>query len=506
QGIADLKGTLKPFAFKEGRATFQKLIIQRGTIVFQNREPIDVRVMEGTLHIQPFHLVGGQTDLLISGSLDPNSELNLQLNGGFDLALLEVFAKPITRASGTARVQARISGTVRNPSLLGNLSLYQAALQTAWLPQPIEQINGDIVFSKQLISIERARGIWGGGPISAQGSISWPENAPVTFSLNMTSRNNRIQLIRGFHTRISSDLHFSGQTRPYLLSGEITIEEAVYKERIDWQTNLFKQKPKYGPKVIREELPLIGLDVAIDASRGIRVDNNLAKMAFQGQLQLVGSIENPNLVGKFDLIDGKTFFQDNEFKLTGGEIEFNDPLEINPYFHLQAESKVRDYLVSVALIGYLGDYEVQLASQPPLSEPDIAALLTLGVTAGEVAGQEGQFAAVELGSLLFGGVSQAIERQIGLPITFRSTPSYSTTKEATVPKVIVGTKITDQIDASFSTTIGESAVFEDKEARIRYKFNDNLSLQGVWEDETQTQQLNDDSKIGVDLNYQFEFK
>jgi len=91
-------------------------------------------------------------------------------------------------------------------------------------------------------------------------------------------------------------------------------------------------------------------------------------------------------------------------------------------------------------------------------------------------------------------------------LKFRVTPSYSTTKKATVPKVIVGTKLSEDLEASFASTIGETTVFEDKEAKIEYKFTENFSVQGVWEDEEQEQRTNDDSKIGVDLKYQFEFK
>ncbi|MFC2074663.1 translocation/assembly module TamB domain-containing protein [Bdellovibrionota bacterium] len=507
QGSIDVSGELSPFKLNHGDFALQQIQIRRGSLTFQNRDPVRIKISDSGTTIHPFHLVGRNTDLMLGGSISPGSLLNLQLNGSFDLFLLEFFSKPVTHATGTGRINAKVTGHFRRPELLGNFSLHDSAIQTSWLPQPTEQLNADIVFSQRLISIEKATAKWGGGPVTLTGTITNPAEAPLALSLHLTSRNNQLQPIKGFYTRLSSELHLTGKDRPYLLSGKITVNDATYREKINWKSNLFKSQPKYTPKVIKEEFPFISLDVDVNATKGVKIDNNIAKITFEGNLKIIGDTERPNLKGNLTLVEGKTFFRDSEFKLTTGEIDFSDPLEVNPYFHLRAESKVRDYLINVAMNGYLGDYDVQLSSQPSLSESDIAALLTLGITSEDIAGQEGQFAALELGSLLFGGFSEVIERETGrnIGIKFRVTPSYSTTKGATIPKVIVGTELFKDIEASFASSIGDSAFLEEKEARIEYKINENISLQGVWEDQIQTQQV-DDSKIGLDVTYQFEFK
>lgn len=507
QGTVNLNGTLSPLFIKTGKAELPSLTIKRGNLVFQNRDKLDLKIKDGNLNITPFHLIGPRTDIILSGTISPDSDLGLQLNGTFDLSLVEFFVPSLSRTSGIGKIDSRVGGKIKQPELIGNISLQQVAFQTKWLSQPIEQLNAKISFTQRLISLEQANGFCGGGPVTAYGTISLPPEEPPQFSLHLSSTNNRILIARNLNSRLSSNLHLTGNDRPYLLNGEVVFDDIIYREKINWQANLFKRKSMVGPKVIKEELPLVAFDVDFDLQKGFLIDNNLAKIALQGKLKLIGNTYRPNIQGKLQLVKGETFFQDNEFKMTSGEVTFNDPIEINPYFDLHAESKVRDYLVSVALVGYLGDYELQLASQPPLSEGDIATLLTLGVTTQEVAGKEGAFAAAELGSLLFGGVSTALDtdnKYFGLK--FRVTPSYSTTKKATVPKVIVGSQITKDLEASFATTIGESIFFEDREARVEYRFNDNLSLQGTWEDPEQSQTLNDDTKLGVDLRYIFEFK
>ena len=508
QGSIDINGTFSPFFIKYGDVQLTSLTIQRGNMLFRNLERVSLAIRDGKATFSPFRLVGPQTNLTLSGSIAPPDKLAINLNGSFDISLVEFFIPEITRASGQGNIETKIGGTFGKPDVIGSIQLNQGAFQTKWLSQPIEQLNARITFSQKLISVEEASGLMGGGPVSIYGTMSLPDKAPPQFSVHLASKNNRIRIAKNLISKLSSNIHLTGIERPYMLSGEIVFDDLVYTERINWQANLFKRKTITGPKVIKEKLPFLLFNVDLDLQKGFLIDNNLAKILFSGKLKLAGNSTQPNLQGKLELVKGETYFQDNEFKMLSGEIVFNDPIEIDPYFNLRAESKVRDYQVAVAIIGYLGDYEVQLSSQPPLSEGDIATLLTLGVTTEEVAGQEGAFAAVELGSLLFGGVSSALEADSGkfFPLKLGVTPSFTTTREANAPKVIVGTQITKNLEASFATTVGESWLFEDREARIEYSFNDNFSVQGTWEDPKQSQYLNPDSQLGVDLRLRFEFR
>lgn len=508
QGSIDINGTLSPFLIKYGDIQLTSLTIQRGNMLFRNLEQVSLTIRDGKATFSPFRFIGPQTNLILSGSVSLPDKLAIDLNGSFDLSLVEFFIPEITKASGQGNIKTKIGGSISKPDVIGSIHLNQVAFQTKWLAQPIEQLNTRITFSQKLISVEEAEGLMGGGPVSIYGTMSLPDKAPPQFSVHLTSKNNRIRIARNLISKLSSNLHLTGVERPYMLSGEILFDDLVYKERINWQANLFKRKIMPGPKVIKEKSPFVLFNIDLDLQKGFLIDNNLAKILFAGKLKLTGSGEQPNLQGKLELVKGETYFQDNEFKMISGEIVFNDPIEIDPYFNLQAESKVRDYQVAVAIIGYLGDYEVQLSSQPPLSEGDIATLLTLGVTTEEIAGQEGAFAAAELGSLLFGGVSSALEAESSklFGLKFGVTPSFTTTREANAPKVIVGTQITKNLEASFASTIGESWLFEDREARIEYSFNDNLSVQGTWEDPKQSQYLNPDSQLGVDLRLRFEFR
>ena len=87
-------------------------------------------------------------------------------------------------------------------------------------------------------------------------------------------------------------------------------------------------------------LPLT-FDVQIDAPSALRVENNIAHMVASANLKLQGTYDHPVLFGTAEIERGDIIFEGNRYLVTRGSIGFANPIRIEPYFDIEAETRVR---------------------------------------------------------------------------------------------------------------------------------------------------------------------
>jgi len=73
-------------------------------------------------------------------------------------------------------------------------------------------------------------------------------------------------------------------------------------------------------------------------------------------------------------------FRGNEFELSHAIVDFTDRTKVEMALDVHGESRVADYQVFMHLFGSMESPQVTLTSAPPLSQPDIITLLSMGFT------------------------------------------------------------------------------------------------------------------------------
>jgi translocation and assembly module TamB len=132
------------------------------------------------------------------------------------------------------------------------------------------------------------------------------------------------------------------------------------------------------PRVVAKNDPLVHFNVDVHLSRGVRIENNLARTDLKGEFTLTGTSRRPGLLGSVNTVHGTASFRGNEFQIEQGVINFTDRQSIRPSFDLQALSTVKDYKILLHAFGTPQDPRVSLTSEPALAESDLAFLLTFG--------------------------------------------------------------------------------------------------------------------------------
>ena len=208
---------------------------------------------------------------------------------------------------------------------------------------------------------------------------------------------------------------------------------------------------------------------------------------------------------------GYILYLDRKFKVKEGRLNFIDPESPYPDVTFQAEKIMKSYetfsgnvyQISFGLTGPANRVRPSWQSEPPLSEPDIFSLLTLGATRRELTREQSgpgnrftdalqdrltllssqkvsSYATKTLGNL-FGLEDMAVEGNL-----FQFGKSWG-------PQLVASKKLSDRLSLTYKTAVGQSNT---QEVRLDYKLTRRISLEG---------QTDQKGKSGIDLLYKLKF-
>jgi translocation and assembly module TamB len=163
--------------------------------------------------------------------------------------------------------------------------------------------------------------------------------------------------------------------------------------------------------------------------------------------------------GRAQSLAGGTFeYSGNTYDIERGIVSFVDPLEIDPSLDLVASTRVGAYAVSLSVGGTLENLEVSFASDPPLPDLEVLALVAGGEGAAERLASAGD-GGIQTGlrtqaeSLLLGQAAALLERRVGTLFGLDSIqiePLTTGGETLSSARVTVGRQINPRLRATYS--------------------------------------------------------
>ena len=87
----------------------------------------------------------------------------------------------------------------------------------------------------------------------------------------------------------------------------------------------------------------------------LRIDNNVARIVSSADLALRGTYDRPLLFGRAEIERGEVAFEGKRYVVTHGTIDFSNPNRIEPFFDVEAQTRVRvpgqNYIVTLNTAG-----------------------------------------------------------------------------------------------------------------------------------------------------------
>lgn len=447
-----------------------------------------------------------------------NEQKSLKLEGQIPMALLGLFIPNVQIYQGQASLRSEIPMPPNIQTLRGDVSLKDGIVGIRGIGQNVENLTGKLGVSSGVIDIIEGDGRLGSGTVNLSGNYRLSLSRPAA-NLRLRLDRANLVLMDDLPLKVSGDLTLAGENFPYRMAGQVSVLEAVYSRE-------FESEESFATQAI--ETPSLEFFINADLSNETQLRNSTIQGKMSGRLDVAGNDQNAYVVGRMEFLNGgKLLANQHEFDITQGIVDF--PQESRtPIINLQGTTKVRaeqDYRVDLTALGPANQLNLQFTSDPTLSTNDIVQLLAFGyisketraadaeVTSsgvsrgGETAGKDSslwsQEGSVEALQALFGkAIGGRLQKSTGFDVGVKGQRNGSGSTEGSTAKVVVGKKISERLSATFGQSL--ETTLPQQDVKVDYKLFNNVNLSGVWENKTENNVQ--DTSVGVDLRFRFEFK
>lgn len=367
-------------------------------------------------------------------------------------------------------------------------------------------MNGTVRFDAAGIHLDDVTAMMGEGRVQFGGRIGFEGYLPGELNVTVRGEGLHLRYPEGVRSTVDADLVVRGSVRAPTLGGTLTVKDAVWNQRIEAPGNLFELArsraagaaggPPGAPPV--EGSAPLRLDVRVLVPRTLRIENNVVKLVADADLTIRGTSDRPQLLGRVDIDRGEVIFEGQRYLLTRGSLDFSNPIRIEPFLDVEAETNVRvpgqTYRIFVSFLGTPERLQPTLTSDPPLPTADVLALLFSDVARAQGMGnaelRELQNPNQTQEDILTARATQAlanpISSQVGKVVeqyfsvdTFQLSPSfidpYTLTSSSVNPtaRVTIGKRISDRVYLTFSRSL--ASVINDQIIVLEYDESSRLS-------------------------------
>ncbi|HEX9051085.1 MAG TPA: translocation/assembly module TamB domain-containing protein [Anaeromyxobacter sp.] len=355
--------------------------------------PVVLTVNHGRIDVQELVLRGPNTELTLSGSGALTGEVELAATGTVDLRLLAGLVPDLKRPHGLLTLEAHVSGTARDPVIVGAGRVDDAGFQLKATNVLLSELKGALAFSQNRILFEDLAGTLNGGRAVLGGEVELASFVPVRHRLDVRLDEVPVAVPVWLPATLSGRLEAAGTLDDTVVTGRLHVVRARYTANVDLlERGLLatSRKPPPPPRPYDKAGEWLRFDVQIAVDGDARVENDVVAGDVRGDLALTGTLAAPGLVGSLAMVGGsKVRFRGNEFALSHAVLDFTDRTKVEVALDVYGESQVRDYQIFLHASGGLSDPKLTLTSSPPLSQPDIITLLSLGFTRRDASANAG---------------------------------------------------------------------------------------------------------------------
>ncbi|MGB0843244.1 MAG: translocation/assembly module TamB domain-containing protein [Alphaproteobacteria bacterium] len=316
-----------------------------------------------------------------SFGVSPKTKLNGTLNGKFDAVEIgEYLALDGDEIGGQVNFQSKIAGTLQKPDFRGSFALKDGRYEnekTGFVLDDL-QILGRAEGDSLVFKSENQSRVSVNGRVDLKPNLKFPVSVVMkTRRANLVNRDDASMLLSSY-IRLEGAL--AGTLR---LVGDVVVDEAEVRMPDIRQNNIVKldvveinRPTSLAPLVeIETKSQILTASVRIRSQanlnfRGAGVDTNWGL-----GLQVEGPINEPLLTGTLWSSSGGLTLLGKRFKLTRGEVSFNEEGPTDPRLELLLERDTDNLLVQISVTGTVQNPVVEIRSVPDLPTDQIVSQL-----------------------------------------------------------------------------------------------------------------------------------
>ncbi|MBN1782829.1 translocation/assembly module TamB [bacterium] len=382
------------------------------------------------------------------------------------------------------------------------------------LPFHVEQGNLLVSLDENTLKLDHMQAQVNQGSVNGSGEFSHQRLRLLKGAFSITGTG--IRLYRPDVYQIVLDTLNAGFIKDETasrVSGAVTLGKSRFIETIR-----FKDIPRWLDQTRRpwrspsEFQKSVQLNIQIRQSAPFWIDNNLARMKCKSRLAVYGTLAAPYMMGDISVQEGYVLYLDRKFEIKQAALTFVKPESPYPEIVFSGENALKSYhtysrkpyTVTLHVTGPVNRPQVQLQSEPPLSESDIFTLLTLGATRQELTRQQSEKKGSQLTDILQDRLAMISSQQVSSYATKSLGNMFGLENVAVEgnlfnfgkswgPQLLASKKLSDRLVLTYKSAVGQS---NNQEIRLDYRLTKKISLEG---------QTDQEGKSGIDLQYELRF-
>lgn len=399
---ADLNVTLGPRG-PEVRAQVPSMDVRLESQPIRLLDAASVALGPDGLEVGDVRLDIGGDELEVQGSIAPDGQVSGWASGAVNAVLLR-FVAPGWEPAGLVRGQMVFGGSVDRPRINGITRIEDGSFRLPGTRSVISAVNGEALLMGDELAIENTAFRFMRGDGRCRGTITLAGRPQL--DLAGTVERLEYPLFPDFTPVMSGTWALRGPVDEVLLAGDLAVDRGEVRRKDDLATLLVA----WFGDIEEDQSSGAGmrLDLQVTADETLVSRTPFLRLQGSADLRVTGTSEQPGLVGSLEFEEGGEFtLQGIRYELERGQITFSDPTGIDPFVDLHARATIREYEVWARMTGTLDRLVPSVSSDPPLSESEIYALMSLGqVGDGRAGGVLGLSVA---SSMLTRGLNEALE-------------------------------------------------------------------------------------------------
>ncbi len=356
--------------------------------------------------------LGAPLRLLHTAPVRGRADLRLPI--GLLAALLHVRDQYLT---GELESRSELSGTLAKPKLRGVLKIHRGGIEDAVSGMVIRDIEAELQARGERIEILRFTGRdRRDGTVRIKGGVRSPTLLEPAYDLRLEA--DRFELWNtAFATATgSARLRLAGTTVAADLTGNIAVKRAEVRLLARTAASIPEievvevgdgehARQDAPPPSDGSALPVLRLDVGIDAPRRLFVRGGGLESEWAGKLRIEGIAPAVAVRGEIEARRAELDLLGRRFHLRKGRISFTGGVPPEPMIDLVAEARSADVTALFHLVGPLDHPRLILESEPPLPQEEIVSRLLFGEDAGRIDPAQAVQVAAVIAELQGGGLN-----------------------------------------------------------------------------------------------------
>ncbi|MBY0529064.1 MAG: translocation/assembly module TamB domain-containing protein [Rhabdochlamydiaceae bacterium] len=318
-----------------------------------------------------------------------------------------------------------LSQTLASPALHGSIDWQYGSYENYSTGTALKEIDVHLLAEKDQLKMTSLRARDEEGSLTAEGTLQLKpkEQFPYEISAELTSLNAlRFDMI---DAHLTGPLYVTGTTKSALALGNLTVPKANIKipDQLPYEIPTlpvtFINRPLHLNRSQITPLAVfpLNLDLELTAEDQVFVEGKGLKSEWKGSVHLTGTNMNVAADGKLDLMNGEYLFTGKIFKLSEGQIVFNDKPTASAYLKLSGILTLQDAEITAHLYGPLTSPQLTFQSNPHMTTSAILSRILFNKDLSDISQTEAIQLATTLMDLSGGatpGVMEAIRKTLGI--------------------------------------------------------------------------------------------